>query len=149
MQTGQFSKPNAHTHHDMIAKGDQRPAADIFAKVQHKVPCSKKKVLILTNRTDIGQNHLVENLYPNENRLLLPDNSRFQNIGEASSPTNEGLQPSPFMVRIIVPIAYNHMVKEVDSHKFACLFEGLCQCVVKLARMDVSARVVVNEGQYR
>lgn len=51
----------------MIAKGDQRPAADIFAKVQHKVPCSKKKVLILTNRTDIGQNHLVENLYPKEN----------------------------------------------------------------------------------
>ena len=77
----------------MIAKGDQRPAADsihkIFAKVQHKEPCSKKNVLILTNRTDIGQNHLVENHYPKENRLLLPDNSRFQNIGEASSPTNK------------------------------------------------------------
>ena len=37
----------------------------IFAKVQHKEPCSKKNVLILTNRTDIGQNHLVENPYPN------------------------------------------------------------------------------------
>ena len=90
----------------MIAKGDQRPAADsihkIFAKVQHKEPCSKKKVLILTNRTDIGQNHLVENLYPNENRLLLPDNSRFQNIGVASSPTNEGLQPSPFYIAVII-----------------------------------------------
>ena len=36
----------------------------IFAKVQHKVPFSKKNVLILTNRTDIGHNHLVENLYP-------------------------------------------------------------------------------------
>ena len=55
----------------MIAKGDQRPAADsihkIFAKVQHKEPCSKKNVLILTNRTDIGHNHLVENHYPKEN----------------------------------------------------------------------------------
>ena len=47
----------------MIAKGDQRPAADsihkIFAKVQHKEPCSKKNVLILTNRTDIGHNHQI------------------------------------------------------------------------------------------
>ena len=51
----------------MIAIGDHRPAADIFAKVQHKEACSKKNVLILTNRTDIGQNHLVENLYPKEN----------------------------------------------------------------------------------
>lgn len=79
----------------MIAKGDQRPAADsihkIFAKVQHKEPCSKKNVLILTNRTDIGQNHIVENHYPKENRLLLPDNSRFRNIGEATCPTNEVL----------------------------------------------------------
>lgn len=46
MQTGQFSKPNAHnTHNDMIAKCNQRPAAvsfhKIFAKIQHKVPCSK------------------------------------------------------------------------------------------------------------
>ena len=85
----------------MIAKGDQRPAADsihkIFAKVQHKEPCSKKNVLILTNRTDIGHNHLVENPHSKENRLLSGNNSRFRNIGEA---TNEGLQPSPFMVRI-------------------------------------------------
>ena len=90
----------------MIAKGDQRPAADsihkIFAKVQHKEPCSKKNVLILTNRTDIGHNHLVENLYPNENRLLLPDNSRFRSIGEASRPTDEGLQPSPVMITVII-----------------------------------------------
>jgi hypothetical protein len=149
MQTGQFSKPNAHnTHYDMIAKGDQRPAADsihkIFAKVQHKEPCSKKNVLILTNRTDIGHNHLVENLHPKENRLLSGNNSRFRNIGEANCPTNDVLQPSSLCIRVVVPITYNHMVEEVDAHKVASLFEGLCQCVVKFARMDISARVVVD-----
>ena len=104
----------------MIAKGDQRPAADsihkIFAKVQHKEPCSKKNVLILTNRTDIGHNHLVENLHPKENRLLSGNNSRFRNIGEANCPTNEVLQPSPIMVAVIISVAYNHMVEEMDSH---------------------------------
>lgn len=137
----------------MIAKGDQRPAADsihkIFAKVQHKEPCSKKNVLILTNRTDIGHNHLVENPHSKENRLLSGNNSRFRNIGEANCPTNEVLQPSPIMVAVIISVAYNHMVEEVDAHKVASLFEGLCQCIVKLARMDISARVVVDEGQYR
>ncbi len=86
----------------------------------------------------------VENPYPKENRLLLPDNSRFRNIGEATCPTNEGLQPSSFCIRVKIPVAYNHMVEEVDAHKVASLFEGLCQCVVKLARMDISARVVVD-----
>ena len=137
----------------MIAKGDQRPAADsihkIFAKVQHKEPCSKKNVLILTNRTDIGHNHLVENPHSKENRLLSGNNSRFRNIGEANCPTNEVLQPSPIMVAVIISVAYNHMVEEVDSHKVASLFEGLGQSIVKLARMNISARVVVDEGQYR
>ena len=40
------------------------------------------------------------------------------------------------------------MVEEVDAHKVASLFEGLCQCIVKLARMDISARVVVDESQH-
>ena len=91
--------------------------------------------------------YTVENLYPNENRLLMPDNSRFRKIGVASRSTNEGLQPSPIMVAVIISITYNHMVEEVDSHKVASLFEGLCQCVVKFARMDISARVVVDEGK--
>ena len=132
----------------MIAKGDQRPAADsihkIFAKVQHKEPCSKKNVLILTNRTDIGHNHLVENPHSKENRLLSGNNSRFRNIGEANCPTNEVLQPSPIMVAVIISVAYNHMVEEMDAHEVASLFEGLCQCIVKLARVDISARVVVD-----
>ena len=90
----------------MIAKGDQRPAADsihkIFAKVQHKEPCSKKNVLILTNRTDIGHTHLVENHYPKENRLLSGNNSRFRNIGEANCPTNDVLQPSSLCIRVVI-----------------------------------------------
>ena len=135
----------------MIAKGDQRPAADsihkIFAKVQHKEPCSKKNVLILTNRTDIGHNHLVENPHSKENRLWSGNNSRFRNIGEANCPTNEVLQPSPIMVAVIISVAYNHMVEEMDAHEVASLFEGLGQCVVKLARMDVSARVVVGQSK--
>ena len=136
----------------MIAKGDQRPAADsihkIFAKVQHKEPCSKKNVLILTNRTDICHNHLVENPHSKENRLLSGNNSRFRNIGEASRPTNDVLQSSSFYIAVVISVAYNHMVEEVDAHKVASLFEGLCQCIVKLARVDISARVVVDEGQH-
>ena len=92
----------------------------------------------------ISPNHLVENLYPKENRLLLPDNSRFRNIGEASSPTNKGLESSPLMVAVIIPITYNHMVEKMDAHEVTCLFEGLGQSIIKLARMDVSAWMVVD-----
>ncbi len=72
------------------------------------------------------------------------DNSRFRNIGEATCPTNKGLESSPLMVAVIIPIAYNHMVEEVDAHEVTSLFEGLGQRIVKLARMDVSARVVMT-----
>ena len=98
---------------------------------------------------DLGQNNLVENLYPKENRLLSGNNSRFRNIGEANCPTNERLQPSPLMVTVVKTIAYYHMVEEMDAHEVTSLFEGLGQCIVKLARVDVSARVVVGKGQYR
>jgi hypothetical protein len=59
---------------------------------------------------------LLEIYNPNETRLLLTDNSRVQNIGEANRPTNEELQPSPLSITVIVPVTYNHMVEEVDSH---------------------------------
>ena len=97
---------------------------------------------------NIEQNNLVENLYPKENRLLSPGNSRFRNIGEASSPTNKGLESSPLMVAVIIPITYNHMVEKMDAHEVTCLFEGLGQSIIKLARMDVSAWMVVDESQY-
>ena len=85
---------------------------------------------------------------PKENRLLLPENSRFRNIGEATCPTNLELQSSSFCIAVVISVAYNHMVEEVDAHKVASLFEGLGQSIVKLARMDVSARVVVDESQH-
>ena len=44
------------------------------------------------------------------------------------------------------PIGYYHMVKEVDAHEVASLFEVLFQRIIILARMDISARVIVGEG---
>ena len=74
------------------------------------------------------------------------NNSRFRNIGEAKCPTNEVLQPSSVVIRIKKTITYNHMVEEVDTHEVTSLFEGLGQSIVKLARMEVSARMVMDEA---